>query len=122
MNADKKKTVLVVDDDDSIRLLLCSLLEGEGCRAVPARHGREALDLVEAGLPDMVLLDIQMPVLDGRGFAREFHGRYNGSVPIVVVSAGNAKALAGEVGASDWVGKPFDIDHLLRVVRAHLKA
>jgi CheY-like chemotaxis protein len=113
-----QKRVLVVDDDPSIRELLSTALEDDGYEVVPARNGEDALSVCERWRPDVIVLDLMMPVMDGWTFAKRLHE--TDDIPIVVLSAANdlerhAKAL----GATDVVGKPFDLDQLLpKVARA----
>jgi len=107
----------VVDDDQDLRSLVAMVLEEEGYTVETAADGRQGLDAVNRGMPDLILLDMKMPVMDGWEFAREFRARYNFKVPIVVLTAAaDAKKRAEETGAVDWIGKPFDLDTLLSVV------
>jgi CheY-like chemotaxis protein len=117
------KKVLVVEDDEDLVLLISMLLSSDGYRVETAGNGREALERVERELPDLILLDMKMPVMSGPEFAREFKARYNTRAPIVVVTAAaDARQRAAEVKADGWVGKPFDPDALLATVRRHLDA
>lgn len=104
--------VLVVDDDPDIRELLCAVLEDEGWETRPAANGKAALGVLEGWTPDLVLLDLMMPVMDGWTFALRMRERWR--VPIVILSAANdIRAQALKVGAVAVVPKPFDIDTLL---------
>jgi CheY-like chemotaxis protein len=108
----------VVDDDDDIRTLVATVLEEEGFAVTTAADGVDALESVERAMPDVILLDMKMPRMDGPTFAKEFHERFPGSAKIVVFTAAeNAKRRAADVGADDVVGKPFDIDALVTTVR-----
>ena len=109
--------VLVVDDDPDILEAVSEILEGEGYRVARARHGVEALDRVEAERPDLVLLDLMMPVMDGVGFARALRERGD-AIPTVVISAEGSPNRAQAVGAQGFLAKPFDIDALLSQVAA----
>ena len=113
-----RKRVLVVDDDASIRELLSTALEDDGYEVVPATNGQDALSVVERWRPDVIVLDLMMPVMDGWTFAKRLRERHE--IPIVVLSAANDLARhAKTVGARDVVGKPFDLDQLLpKVARA----
>ncbi len=110
--------MLVVDDDSSIRELLHAALEEEGYEVVSATDGQDALVIVERWRPDVIVLDLMMPVMDGWTFAKRLRERYD--IPIVALSAvtdieRHAKAL----GARDVIAKPFDLDALLpKVARA----
>jgi urea transport system substrate-binding protein len=94
------------------------VLETEGFHLLTAPDGRAALEAVEKTMPDLVLLDMKMPIMNVWEFAAEFHRRYGETVPIVVVTAAeNAEKRAEEIGAAGWVAKPFDVATLVRVVR-----
>ncbi len=110
------KRVLVVDDDPDIRELLFTALEDEGFEVVPAGNGQEALAIIQTFRPDVIVLDLMMPVMDGWQFANELRARDEGDedIPIVLLSAArdlatHAKALA----AADIIEKPFDLAELL---------
>ncbi len=108
--------VLVVDDDLSIRTVVTEILELEGYPVVAAANGEEALALVESAHPSLVLLDLWMPVLDGWGFVRAARER-GLSLPIVIMTAAqDGRRWAAELGAQDYLGKPFDLADLVTVV------
>ena len=109
--------VLVVDDDPDILEAICDILEAEGYRIARARHGGEALASVEAQRPDVILLDLMMPVMDGVAFAQALRLRPElRDVPIVVISADGNPQRAASVGAIGYLAKPFDIEALLSQV------
>jgi CheY-like chemotaxis protein len=109
--------VLVVDDDPDILDAICDILDAEGYRVSRARHGQEALDQVESERPDIILLDLMMPVMDGVAFSHALRLRPKVStVPIVVISADGNPQRAAAVGAAGYLAKPFDIDALLAQV------
>jgi CheY-like chemotaxis protein len=115
-------TILVVDDDDAIRLALRDLLEAEGYTVVPASDGSEALELLRSGavLPSLILLDLMMPGTNGWQVRAALRTDPRLSkIPIAVISAAQppAKALA------DWyLKKPIDVDQLLRTIDGFLMA
>jgi two-component system chemotaxis response regulator CheY len=115
--------VLVVDDDPDILEAICDILEGEGYRVARARHGEEALARVEEQRPDVILLDLMMPVMDGVAFAQALRQRpaYR-DVPVVVISADGNPQRAAAVGAVGYLAKPFDIDALLSQVAGLTRA
>ena len=116
----KPGKVLVIDDDVDILSVISIVLEAEGFRVETAVDGKEALEAVQRGMPDLILLDMKMPTMNGWEFAREFHARYDAKVPIVVLTAAeDARKRAEEVGAVGWIGKPFDLDTMVEVVRRH---
>jgi DNA-binding response OmpR family regulator len=111
------RRVLVVDDDPDILDALSEILEAEGYDVQRARNGREALQRLEQGLPDLVLLDLMMPVMDGWEFARSLDP--GARPPIIVLSADrNVSAKAKEIGALGWLAKPFELSDLLAAVRS----
>jgi PAS domain S-box-containing protein len=120
---DDGQTVLVVDDDETLRELIADTLRGEGYRLMTARDGLEALDRVEAEPPALILLDWMMPRLDGAGFATELRRRFpEVAVPILVMTAGGvAQARAASIDADGFIAKPFELDLLLDQVARHLE-
>ncbi|MGE5618950.1 MAG: response regulator [Sphingomonadaceae bacterium] len=121
--AGRDKLVLVVDDDVELQGMVQTLLNGAGYRVATATDGGQALEKVEQEMPNLILLDMKMPGMDGWKFAREFRARHNRSVPIVVVTAAeDARKRAEEVGAEGHLGKPFEIDELLHLVEQSLGA
>lgn len=115
--------MLIVEDDDDLRDLLAAMLEEEGFRVDTARHGREALERASRRMPDVILLDMKMPVMDGWTFAMEFEHRYGRSVPIVVMTAAeHAARRALEIGAAGWISKPFRCEQLVELLRSQRRA
>jgi DNA-binding response OmpR family regulator len=115
--------ILVVDDDEDIRLLLRYELSPEGHEVLEAANGEEALALLAAQPVDLVLLDIMMPVLDGWDVLRRVEPE--SAPPIVVITAlsSDSDRHVGELlelGALDVIAKPFTPDWLLRLVEAVL--
>jgi CheY-like chemotaxis protein len=109
--------ILVVDDERDIRSTVAEMLEVEGYAVDLAANGADALEVVERRAPDVILLDMRMPVLDGWGFAAELRRRGR-QIPIVVMTAArDAVRWADEIAASGAVAKPFGFDDLLRAVR-----
>lgn len=111
-------TILVVDDDEDVCALVATILAEEGYTVRTAANGAEALrELRDHGSPDLVLLDMKMPVMDGWEFARRYRLEWPASAPLIVLSAAeNPAQRAREVAASGWLGKPFELDALLDVV------
>jgi len=111
--------ILAVDDDPDLLLLLRSALQGDGHQTLVAADGRVALDLIGEEEPDLILLDLMMPVLDGWDVLRSLSTRP--SPPRVIVLSAKAAdediARAYELGAADYVVKPFDPARLLGTVR-----
>jgi two-component system, chemotaxis family, chemotaxis protein CheY len=123
--ADAGGRVLVVEDDDSVALVLADLLEEEGFEVKRANNGRSGLDLLEAFRPQLVLLDLMMPVLDGWGFRAQQRQLAPdlAQIPVLVLSgARDARAAAADLGAAGVVAKPFEVDALTATVRRLLMA
>jgi DNA-binding response OmpR family regulator len=102
--------VLVVDDDQEMRDLLSSLLEGEGYEVILGSNGEEAIELAEKENPQVILLDFEMPGIKGiEACKRLKSGEKTASIPIIMITAyTNKKPDAIEAGADDFVNKPFD--------------
>jgi excisionase family DNA binding protein len=107
-------TVLVVDDDAATRALVRASLEAEGIDVLEAASGPEGLTAIEEESPDLVLLDVMMPQMDGWEMLRRIQERH-GSVPVVMFSGqvDTGPGEAEERGASDFIGKPFDPQQLI---------
>jgi len=112
--------ILVVDDDLGILHAIRITLEDEGYHVVAAENGQIALEIVADTPPNLILLDMMMPKMDGSAFARELERRnLKDSIPIVLLTAGGrARQLADAIGATTYLQKPFDIDDLLGVVES----
>jgi two-component system, chemotaxis family, chemotaxis protein CheY len=114
------RRVLVVDDDESIRDLVEMALSAEGHQVITAPHGAAALEVIALAPPDVILLDMKMPVMDGWAFARAYRAVPGWHAPIVVVTAAqDAASRAAEVAADGHLSKPFDLDALYRVVEEY---
>ncbi|MCI0570764.1 MAG: response regulator [Myxococcaceae bacterium] len=114
--------VLVIEDDPDMREVISYALEVSDIRVSQAVNGREGLARLEQELPDLILLDMRMPVMDGWRFAEELHRRYDDQVPVVVCTAANdAERRAREVGAVGVLAKPFELEGLLRQVELHAR-
>lgn len=114
--------ILVVDDDLNICELLKLYLENEGYTAYVANDGKTAVDMFNDKLPDLVLLDIMLPKMDGWQVCREI--RKTSSVPIIMLTAKDEtfdKVLGLELGADDYVTKPFDSKEVMARIKAVLR-
>jgi two-component system chemotaxis response regulator CheY len=118
------KRVLVVDDDDAIRLTVADALEDEGYLVLTATNGREALEEVESAPPDAIVLDLMMPVLDGWGFLEACRQReLCQGIPVLVMSAyRRLTETAPELKVRACIAKPFELDVLLGAVERLLHA
>ncbi len=120
MPAGRAPRILVVDDEPQIRATLSEALVMEGYEVAQAKDGAEALRIVEDDEPDVVVLDLRMPVFDGWAFRRE-QLRTHPRIPIVVLSAATLSAeQVAELGGPRVVAKPFDLDVLYATIRAAL--
>jgi len=114
--------VLVVDDEETMVRSLSTLLRQEGYEVVAATDGQQALDTARAERPDLILLDVMLPGVDGLEVCRQI--RVWSTVPIIMLTAKTAevdKVVGLEVGADDYVTKPFSGRELVARVRANLR-
>ena len=117
-----KQKILVVDDDANITELICLYLNKEGFETESAANGKDALDIMQKFQPNLVILDVMMPVMDGYETCREIRKR--GSTPVVFLTAKGEtfdKVLGLELGADDYIVKPFDNKELVARVKAVLR-
>lgn len=121
-NQTMKRKVLVVDDTRNVQLLLTDFLTGQDFDVLTASDGREALDVVRESDPDLILLDIMMPNMDGYQFIS--HLRRNSNIPVIMITAKQQEAdvIHGfDLGADDYITKPFRMRELLVRMRAVLR-
>jgi len=114
--------VLIVDDDPGIIKLLRATFENEDYEPLVAMDGAEALQTIQRELPDLIILDIKMPKIDGLEVCRQL--REWSQIPIIMLSVDGAteqKVKCLELGADDYVVKPFSLDELMARVRAMLR-
>ena len=120
MDAPPQTSVLVVDDEPQVVWMLQFSLEADGFQTFAARDGRAALAEVRQHRPQLMLLDIMMPVMDGWSVLQEIRELPEGERPRVVVVSARAslrdRAKAAELGADAFVSKPFNVDDLLEVL------
>jgi two-component system KDP operon response regulator KdpE len=116
------KLILVVDDESRLTTMLRMNLEAEGIRVHTAASGREALDALREEMPDLVLLDVMMPNMDGYETLRRI--RLASQIPVIMLTAKDEESdrVKGlELGADDYVSKPFSYRELLSRIRAVLR-
>src|ERR1700761_5360331 len=119
---DFNKKILVVDDESAILQTLRFNLERSGYTVVTASDGRSAVAMAQREQPDLIVLDIMLPVLDGIEACKEI--RKFSSVPIIMLTAKDQeidKVLALELGADDYITKPFSLHEFLARVKARLR-
>ena len=118
-------TILVVDDFDDTRWLLRTWLERRGFRVIEAENGNEAISEAQNQSPDLIIMDLEMPELDGLAATRQIRGDANlAEVPIVAVSAYGAeqfRGLALQAGCNEYVSTPFEPSELERLIRAYVE-
>ncbi|HBJ10717.1 MAG TPA: DNA-binding response regulator [Ruminococcaceae bacterium] len=114
--------ILIVDDDENICELLRLYLEKDGFETVVANDGEQAVDYAAKYTPDLILLDIMLPKLDGWQVCREI--RKSSDVPIIMLTAKGEtfdKILGLELGADDYISKPFDTKEVIARIKAVLR-
>lgn len=117
-----KKTILVVDDEPSIVNILFLNLKKEGYNVIEANDGITAINMALDHKPDLILLDIMLPRLDGLSVCKRIKNTYN--VPIIMLTAKDGeidKILGLELGADDYITKPFSVRELVARVKANLR-
>ncbi len=107
--------VLVVDDEPGISRIIRLLLQSEGLDVLVERHAPTALELATTQAPGVVLLDLNMPELNGREFFRKLR-QADETTPVVIMSANGARSAYRELGAEGYLDKPFSPEQLLETV------
>ncbi len=116
------KSILVVDDEERLVSLVEAYLTQEGYRVLTASDGRQALEVTREEQPDLIVLDVMMPEMDGLEFMRHYRQRHD--TPIILLTArveSDDKVIGLELGADDYVTKPFRPRELLARIRAVLR-
>jgi CheY-like chemotaxis protein len=121
---DNKKTIMVVDDNPDIITIVKTILEGKGYSVLSASSGVELLNLLKSQKPDLIILDIMMPEMDGYQAMRQIREMKEfRTLPLIALTA---KAMKGdrekciEAGASDYIAKPINNAHLLSMLKSWL--
>ena len=119
-------TIMVVDDSLTVRRVTQRLLERQGFSVMLAKDGVDALRQMQDTLPDVLLVDIEMPRMDGYDLTRTVRANAETqSIPILMITSRTAakhRSLAFELGVNEYLGKPYQEDELLRLIRRHLSA
>ena len=116
------KKILVVDDEESVRIILKKMLEEGGYIAETANNGGEALEAMKGTHFDMLISDINMPVMNGVELLNKAKESFP-MMPVIFITAyGNDKIIieAMKVGLADYIEKPFKMDHILKIVKEHI--
>ena len=123
-NAIQAKTILVVDDEEVMRNALKRILEAEGYKVMLAEDGLDLSKILEDTRLDMILLDVNLPWVDGFELCKLIKGHYSlREVPLILVSARNDKEDVNkgfESGADDYVTKPFDVEEMVAAIRERM--
>jgi len=118
-----KHKILIIDDERSIRLLLESFLS-KNYDVVSKSDGREALDWLEVNLPDLIICDVQMPVMDGYKFVEKVRQRgYTKHTPVIMLSgveSSKERVKCYKLGAQDFLAKPFNPEELDEILKKNL--
>ena len=112
--------ILVVDDEEDLRLLLCTLLEEAGCETISAADGADAVALARSHRPNLITLDVAMPTMDGyQTFEMLKSDETTRAIPVIMITAygmAHDRARALSLGARDFITKPYEPDEVaLRV-------
>ena len=121
MSAIITPTVLLAEDSSDTRIMLKRALELKGCRVLEATNGRQALEITTRQRPNLIIMDLNMPVLDGLEtikHVRKMPGNID-QVPIVAITAFDVygmEAAAVEAGCNEYISKPFDLNRLFKAM------
>lgn len=117
------KTILIIEDEKDILYTLKEFLEFEGYHVLTAENGMLAMELLKIKeMPNLILLDMKMPIMNGWEFAAAYLAKYNKSAPIIVSTAAvDAEQRAKDIKATDWVEKPFNLDVLVAKIKKHVR-
>jgi len=116
------KKILVVDDEESVRFILKHMLETGGYSVETANDGQEALETMKSSRFDMLVTDINMPIMNGLELFNKTRGEFPGLPVIFITAHGKDKIVieAMKVGLADFIEKPFKMDYVLKTVQEHL--
>ncbi len=119
---EEKKTILIIDDEETIVTMLSVNLKKEGYKTLEAYNGEDGVEIAMKEKPDLILLDIMLPKMDGFSVCKKIRQTLN--VPILMLSAKDEeidKILGLELGADDYITKPFSVRELVARVKANLR-
>ena len=115
--------VLIVDDDDELSEVLRQALRESGYAVATVRHGAAALELIERIQPDLILLDLTMPIMDGWSFVSQYRRTAKAGARIVLLTGHpNVREISRTLGADAYVEKPFELTDLIGTVQEHVAA
>jgi len=115
--------VLVIDDDDELAEVLRQALRESGYAVATVRHGAAALELIGQIQPDVILLDLTMPIMDGWSFVTQYRrsGKAGGRI-VLITGHPSVREISLNLGVDGYVGKPFELSELLRTLQQQLGA
>jgi len=118
------KKILIVDDETDIVEILQFVLEAEGYKCITAYDGEEGLKLAKNSMPDLIILDVMMPKINGYKICRllKFDNKYK-NIPILMITARSQdedKVIGEETGADEYITKPFKVDEVVEKVKNYL--
>lgn len=116
------KRIVICDDDEGILDMLEIVLEGSGYTIIPVQNSLHIYDVIEREHPDLLLLDLWMPVLSGDQVLKSLRANpKTHELPVIIISASrDGKQIAADAGATDYMAKPFDLDFLLQKVQQYV--
>ncbi len=113
--------ILVVDDDDQLADVVREVLRDAGYSVATVRHGAAALELMDHVTPDLILLDLTMPIMDGWSFIAQYRRSARAGARILLLTANpHAAEIAERLQADGYIQKPFDIEQLVDVIQREL--
>lgn len=114
-------TIMIIEDEKDLRLTIKEILESEGYHVLSAGNGSEAMEILKSSvIPDLILLDMNMPIMNGWDFAKAFMTKYGPISPILVLTAAaDARQRAEDIHAIDYIEKPFKLEWLLDKIKQH---
>ena len=116
------KTIMICDDDEGILDMLEIVLEDNGYHIIPVQSSLDIYEIIEKEHPDLLLLDLWMPVLSGDQVLKGIRKNpKTQALPVIIISASrDGKQIANDAGANDFMAKPFDLDFLLNKIQQYL--
>ena len=119
------KKILIVDDEEDIIEILQFVLEAQGYECITAMDGEEGLRLAKEILPDLIILDVMMPKINGYKISRllKYDAKYK-NIPILMITARSQeedKNIGEETGVDEYITKPFQVDYVLQKVKSYLE-
>lgn len=116
------KRIVICDDDEGILDMLEIVLEGSGYTIIPVQNSLHIYDVIDREHPDLLLLDLWMPVLSGDQVLKSLRKNpKTHELPVIIISASrDGKQIAADAGATDFMAKPFDLDFLLQKIQLYV--